>query len=221
MRNIFLDLKIKRELREFQRFKEHYDFKPLKLTQKSDGSVFVGEICIREGEDGEWVGETESFVNVGYKIHGAMPKVLSNLFPYNFYFRGHKLASIEPIFQAFKFKDKKMQKALFPYYGLNSNNIKACSDYDWKRTGIVYFLGKKMNRYEKEYTDFIDEVYINAIQNPLYRNVLKNVGDRYILHAMGEPKQENTSWTREEFERELNCLKDFIISKDSGKLKNY
>lgn len=219
MRNLFLDFKIKRELKEFKKFKENFHFVPLKLNEKDDGSVFAGDVCIREEKDGEWVGETENFVNVGYKIHGAKSKVLSNLFPYEFYFRGFKLNSIEPVFQSFKFKDKKMQKLLFRYDGLNSNNIKAASDYDWKKTGIVYFLGKKINRFEKEYADFIDEVYISAIQNPLYRNVLKNIGEKYILHAMGEPKAENTAWTREEFEKELNCLKNFLIMKDGNKLK--
>lgn len=217
MRNLFLDLKIKKELKEFKVFKQNYKFIPLEVTETDDGSVFVANTCIREGKDGDWVGETEDFVNVGYKIHGAISKVLSNLFPYEFYFRGFKLNSIEPIFQAFKFKDAKMQKLLFKYYGLNSNNIKSASNYDWKKTGIVYFLGKKFNRFEKEYAEFIDEVYISAIQNSLYRNVIKSIGNKYILHAMGGPKAENTSWTRLEFEKELNCLKDFLIMKDNKK----
>lgn len=213
MKNLFLDLKIKKELAQFKQFKSKYSFTPINLVEKQDGSIFAGDVCVREGKEGEWVGETDTFVNVGYKIHGSMPKALSNLFPYEFYFKGQKLGAIEPVFQSFKFKDKKMQKLLFKYSGLNSNNIKSASDYDWKRTGEIYFLGKKMNRFEKDYEDFIDELYISAIQNPLYRNVLKNVGEKYILHAMGEPKKENTTFTREEFEKELNCLKDFVIFK--------
>lgn len=213
MKNLFLNLKIKKELSEFKAFKQNYVFKPLELTKNADGSVFANGVCIRDGEDGDWVGETDDFINVGYKIHGAKSKVLSNLFPYKFYFKGYKLSAIEPVFQAFKFKDKTLQKHLFSYSGLNSNNIKACSDYDWKKTGELYFLGKKMNRFGKDYEDFIDELYISAIQNPLFKSALKNIGSKYILHAMGEPNKENTSFTREEFERELNCLKDFVIFK--------
>ena len=61
-----------------------------------------------------------------------------------------------------------------------------------------------------EYEDFIDELYISAIQNPLYRNVLKNVGEKYILHALGEKSRDETVFSREEFEYELNALKAFV-----------
>lgn len=214
MKNIFLDLKIKNELEEFKKFKGNYNFTLMELNKKNDGSIYYGDVCIRLGEEGEWLGECDYFVNVGYKIHGAMPKALSNLFPYSFYFRGYKLNSIETVFQAFKFKNKTEQKYLFSYFGLNSNNIKACSDYDWKASGKVYFLGKEYDRFGKDYEDFIDELYISAIQNPLYRNALRNVGYKYILHAMGEEDNTKTSFTRQEFEKELNILKDFVLYKD-------
>lgn len=41
--------------------------------------------------------------------------MLSNLIPYNFKFRGIKLASIENFFQGIKFKDKKIQNYIFSY----------------------------------------------------------------------------------------------------------
>ena len=65
-----------------------------------------------------------------------------------------------------------------------------------------------------EFDDFIDELYVSLIQNPLYRNALKKVGDKYILHALGEKTKMDTVFTREEFERELNCLKEFVRSKN-------
>ena len=64
--------------------------------------------------------------------------------------------------------------------------------------------------YVDEYEDFIDELYISAIQNPLYRNVLKNVGSKYILHAMGEISKDETVFSRFEFEYELNALKAYV-----------
>lgn len=214
MRNIFRDIKIRKELKEFRKFKDNYQFKMLELDEKEDGGIFLGNICLRENKDSEWLGECEDFVNVGYKIHGAKPKVLSNLFPYKFYFKGFWLESIESVFQSFKFKDKTMQRLLFSYNGLNSNNIKAASDYDWKKSGIIYFQGKKIDRFSKEIENFIDELYISALQNPLYRNVIRNTGDKYILHAMGEKDNHLTGFTRYEFEKELNTLKDFVLSKD-------
>ncbi len=211
MKNLFKELKIKKELREFLEFKKNYKFEFKEILEK-DNSLYCDGICIRDGKEGEWVGETENFINVGYKIHGAMPKVLSNLFQYEFYFRGFKLQSIESVFQGIKIKDKKTQRFLFKYHGLNSNNIKSAYDYDWKENKKVYFQGKAIERNSKNYDDFIDELYISAIQNPLYRNVLKNVGEKYILHAMGEISKDETVFSRFEFEYELNALKAYVQS---------
>ena len=139
-----------------------------------------------------------------------MPKVLSNLFQYEFYFKGFMFQSIEGVFQGFKVKNKKAQRLLFKYHGLNSNNVKMAYDYNWRLDKKVYFQGRAIDRNSKAYEDFIDELYISAIQNPLYRNVLKNVGDKYILHAMGETSRDETVFTRYEFERQLNTLKAYL-----------
>lgn len=210
MRNLLKDLKIKKELKRFREFKKTFKFDCKEVDEKEDGSLFCDGVCIRNGKDGEWVGESETFVNVGYKFHGPLPKALSNLFPYEFYFKGFKLHSIEGVFQGFKIKDKNTQKFLFKYHSLNSNNIKAAYDYNWREKKIIYFQGKAMKRDSKEYEDFIDELYVSAIQNPLYRNVLKNVGDKYIMHALGEKSKENTVFTRFEFEYQLNALKAYV-----------
>ena len=210
MKNIFKELKIKKDLKKFKEFKKNIKFELKEIKEAKDGSLYVDDICIRVSKDGEWIGETETFVNVGYKIHGALPKALSNLFQYEFYFKGFKLKSIESIFQGFKIKNKKTQRYLFNYYGLNSNNIKIAYDYNWRIEKKVYFQGKAIDRNSEEYVNFIDELYISAIQNPLYRNVLKNVGDKYILHAMGEISRDETVFSRSEFEYELNALKAFV-----------
>lgn len=209
MRRLFKELKIKKELKKFREFKESFKFEFKDIIEKND-SLYCDGICIRDGKNGEWIGETEKFINVGYKIHGAMPKVLSNLFQYEFYFRGFNLQSIESVFQGFKIKNKKTQRFLFKYHGLNSNNIKSAYDYNWREDKKVYFQGKIIDRNSIEYEKFIDELYISAIQNPLYRNVLKNVGDKYILHAMGETSKDETVFSRFEFEFELNALKEFV-----------
>lgn len=210
MKNLFLERKIKKELAEFQKFKANYKFEMKELIENPDGSVQFDGVTIRANKDAEWVGETDNFVNVGYKFHGAMPKALSNLFPYEFYFKGFHLHSIESVFQGFKFIDPKCQKLLYSMHGLDSNNVKACTDYNWHKTGFVYFQGKAILRDSAEFDNFIDELYISAIQNPLYRNALKNVGSKYILHAIGGKTKQETAFTRYEFERELNCLKEFV-----------
>lgn len=199
--------KIYKELAEFRNFKSTYEFEQ-KNIEEIDGIEFVdGEPLINE--EGEKVGECEKWINVGYKYKGPYSKILSNLFPYEFEFRGKKLSSIESFFQGIKFKDIEMQDLVFKYSGLDSNNVKACSNYDWKETGMIYWQGKEIDRFSKEYDELIDEVYISAIQNSLYRSALKNC-NKNIIHTMGEIEKNETVFTRYEFEKQLNCLKDFL-----------
>lgn len=44
---------------------------------------------------------------------------------------------------------------------------------------------------------------------PLYRNVLKKC-DKPIIHSLGNENEQETVFTRYEFEKQLNCLKDFL-----------
>lgn len=162
-----------------------------------------------EDENGKATVECEKWIDVGYKHHGAYAKALSNLFPYEFKFRNKKLNSIESFFQGIKFKDVKMQNLIFAYSGLASNNVKVCRGYDWKKTGIVYWQGKEIVRQSREYDELVDELYISAIQNPLYRNLLRTC-EKDIIHSIGEKEPSQTVFTRYEFERQLNCLKDFL-----------
>ena len=67
-----------------------------------------------------------------------------------------------------------------------------------------------MARDSKEYESFIDEMYVSLLMNPLFLGAIKNVKDKYIMHAMGNSDSHETTFTRYEFERELNCLKEFV-----------
>ena len=210
MKNIFKEIKIKKELKRFQNFKSKYEFKQLEIVRKNN-SLFCNDICIKENDNSEYLGETDTFVNVGYKLHGAFPKILSNLFPYSFYFKGFHLKSIESFFQGIKFKNKKTQKEVFKLSGLDSNNIQVAQDYDWKKEQTIYFMGKQYLRDSKEYDTLVDELYVSLLQNPLYVNALKNIGNKYILHAIGETDKTKTVFTRYEFEKQLNCLKEYCL----------
>lgn len=199
--------KIKKELEEFKKFKKNYEFN-FEEVEEIDGVEYYKGLPLVD-EEGKDVGDCEKWINVGYKHKGPYAKVLSNLFPYEFKFKGKKLSSIEAFFQGIKFEDIDMQNLVLKYSALNSNYVKVCSGYDWKKTGIVYWQGKEIDRYSQEYDDLIDELYISAIQNPLYRNILKTT-DKEIIHTMGGKEKQDTVFTRYEFERQLNCLKDFL-----------
>ncbi len=73
----------------------------------------------------------------------------------------------------------------------------------------MYWQGKEIKRDSDEYDNLVDELYISAIQNPLYRNVLKNI-NKPIIHSIGEVDKKKTVFTRYEFEFMLNCLVEFL-----------
>lgn len=210
--------KIKKELKEFLTYKNNYKFIQKELIERDD-CIFCENELLKD-KDGNKISETENWIDVGYRNRGDFPQMLSNLFPYNFKFRGKKLASIENFFQGIKFKDKKTQNYVFTYYGTQAVHIKAASSYDWKETGEIYWQGKAIKRESKEYELLIDELYISAIQNHLYRNILSNC-DKQIIHSIGENDKKETTFTRYEFEFELNCLKDFIKSKNKKEVEKY
>jgi len=200
-------MEILKELEEFKKFKETYQFEQ-KEIEEIDGKEYCEGYPLMN-EEGEMIGECEKWINVGYKHKDSYAKVLSNLFPYEFEFKGKKLSSIESFFQGIKFKDVNMQNHVFAYSGLDSNRVKVCSGYDWKVTGKIYWQGQEIDRYSSEYDELVDELYISAIQNPLYRNVLK-ICNVYIMHSIGGKEKSDTVFTRYEFEKQLNCLKEFL-----------
>jgi len=202
-----MDKKVKEELKAFKEFKKNFKFNQKEIVQDGEDLYCDGEL-LQKGEE-KPIGETEKWINVGYKLKGSFSKVLSNLFHYEFVFEGKHLSSIETFFQGIKIKDKDTQDYIFIYSGLDSNNIKVASDFNWKESGIVYWQGKSIKRDSKEYDDLVDELYISAIQNPLYRNVLKNV-NKPIIHSIGEGDKKETVFTRYEFEFMLNCLVAFL-----------
>ena len=202
-----MEEKIKEELKKYKEFKQNYKFEQKEIIEKN-GIEYCEEISLKN-EEGETIGESEKWVNVGYKHKGPYAKALSNLFPYKFTFRNKQLNSIEAFFQGIKFKNKEMQDYVLEYSGLDSNNIKIATDYNWKESGILYWQGKEIDRFSTEYDEIVDELYISAIQNPLYRAVLTNC-KKDIIHSMGVEEKSETVFTRYEFEKQLNCLKDYL-----------
>ncbi len=204
--------KIKQELSEFKEFKKYTPFVQKEILEKDDDFLCDGLSLFDESE--KLVGETKSWLNVGYNIKNSQSRCLSNLFPYQFEFKGFQLKSLEAFFQCLKFKDPELQRYLFDYAGIDAYHIQIASSYNWKETGILYWQGEPIHRLSSLYEDLVDEVYISALQNPLYRSILKKT-DKYILHSIGKENPMETVFTRFEFERELNLLSLFLKEKES------
>lgn len=202
-----VDEKIAKELQEFLKFKENFEFEFKDILDKN-GNLYCEELPIFD-EKGKYIAECEKWINIGYVINGSFSKTLSNLYPYEFDFRGFHLKSLESFFQGLKFKNPEIQKLIFSYSGTDAYHIQAASDYNWKETGYIYWQGQAVKRDSAEYDLLVDEAYISMAQNPLYRQALKNV-TKPLIHSMGKASKEETLLTRYEFEKQINCLSAFL-----------
>ena len=199
-------------LARYREFKKNFKF-DFKQIEKNENGLFVDGICIEDKNGKNIVFETDTFINAAYGARVGIARLLSNLFPYQFKFRGKKVASIEGILQGIKYKDIKTQNLVLNYSGADAYYVRTCNSIDfWGDSGILYWQGKEIKRESGEYQLFIDELYISALKNPLYKRALLASGNKYILHHIGRDNPKETVLTRYELESTLACLRAFLIS---------
>lgn len=200
---------MKRTLKKFQDFKNSLNFNFIELKKTDDG-IFFGNVCL-EKSTGEKIFEGENFINISFKSRTSIAKILSNLFPYSFKFKGKKVASIEGVLQAIKYKDKKTQNLVLKYSGLDAYHTRGCNNYDfWGNTGLLYWQGKEIKRNSKEYQTFLDELYLSALKNLLYKRALISSGNKYLIHHIGRDNINETVLTRYEYESRLYYIREFL-----------
>lgn len=201
----------KKEILMYTNFRKNYslDYKPLK--KEGDTIYYDGELV--EDENKKY-GEGEKFINIGYNFKNSLSRTLSNLYPMTFKFRGKKVASIEGVMQGIKYKDKRTQNLVLKYSGLDAYHTRGANALDfWGEQGVLYWQGKAIKRDSEEYQIFVDELFLSASKNPIYKRCLLATGDKYILHHIGKENIKDTVLTRYEFELRLNSLRAFLSSR--------
>ena len=202
-----LENKIDTELKKFRIFKQKFFWKQLPL-EEIDGKMYCEGFPIYDGE-GKLIGECEKWINIGIMIKSPLSRILSNLYPYDFEFRGFHFKSLEGFFQGVKFKNPEIQQRVFDYSGYNAYCLKAANDRQWQEDGNLYWQGRPIKRDSEEYGDILDELYVAAAQNQLFRQALKNA-DRPLIHSLGRTDKNETVLTRYEYEAEINALSAFL-----------
>lgn len=198
----------KKEISKYTKFRKNFSLDYKILTEKDGCIYYDGEIV--EDENKKY-GEGERFLNIGYNIKNSLSRGLSNLYPLSFTFRGKKVASIESIMQGIKYKDKHLQNVILSYSGLDVYHTRGANLLDdWTRDGKLYWQGREMYRDSEEYQIFVDELFLSASKNPLYKRFLEASGDKYILHHIGKVNPAETVLTRYEFELRLNSLREYL-----------
>ena len=195
-------------IKSFTEFRKEYKFEYKELDIKENKIFFDNELI--EDEEKKYP-EGENFINIGYNFKNSLSKSLSNLYPIRFKFKGKWVNSIEGVLQGIKHKDKKLQNIILNYSGLDAYHTRASNSLDfWGDSGTLYWQGKPIKRDSEEYQVFLDELYLSASKNPLYKKCLLSTQKKYLLHHIGNKNRDETVLTRFEFEQRLNCLREFI-----------
>lgn len=198
----------KKDIQKYTKFRQNYvlNFKP--LERDGDNTYFNGELV--EDKDKKYAVGT-SFINIGYNFKFSLARTLSNLYPIRFKFRNKWVNSIEGVLQSIKYQDKKLQNLILNYSGLDAYHTRAANTADfWGNNGILYWQGKPFKRDSEYYQIFLDELYLSAVKNPLYKKCLLSTDNKYLLHHIGCENINETVLTRFEYEQRLNSLRDYI-----------
>jgi hypothetical protein len=165
-----------------------------------------------------WV--TDDFVDISYESTNSIAASLSNLFPYNFDFRGYKVKSVEGVLQALKHKDIKEQQLIFNYAGKDAYHVRASSfNDDWREMGYLYFDGKQIDRFDIPYQNLLNELYLAVGSNPLFASTLKHTGKRELLHSIGILNPTETILTPREYIERLKIIREALITDKNPKIK--
>lgn len=198
----------KNDIKKFTQFRKNFKFNYQPLVIENCKIYYNKELV--EDEEKKY-GDGETFINIGYNFKNSLSRVLSNLYPIKFKFRGKWVNSIEGVLQSIKHKDKKIQNLILKYSGLDAYHTRCSNMLDfWGESGILYWQGKPIKRNSEEYQSFIDELYLSAVKNPLYKKFLLATENKYLLHHIGKDDVNQTVLTRFEFEQRLNSLREYI-----------
>ena len=160
----------KNHIKKFTDFRKNYNFNYKELEVQENKIFFDRELV--EDEEKKYPLGT-NFINIGYNFKNSLSRSLSNLYPIKFKFRGKWVNSIEGVLQGIKHKDKNLQNLVLKYSGLDAYHTRGSNTLDfWGNTGILYWQGKPIKRDSEDYQIFLDELYLSAVKNPLYKKCL-------------------------------------------------
>jgi hypothetical protein len=181
-----------------------------------------------------------NFIDISYSSRESESSVLSNMFPYSFYFQRHiidsskntlerlkhiysflrryKVSSAEGLLQGLKHKKVSLQRQVFKYSGKDAYHIRVASFInDWREDGFLYFNGKKINRFGIEYQQLLNDLYLSLMNNPFFANSLKNTKEKVLLHSDGKLDSSETTLTPREYILRLECMREYLLNMISKK----
>ena len=132
---------------------------------------------------------------------------LSNFSGHRFFLDGVQCNSMEGFLQSLKFKNPEMQIEVCKLVGFGAKRKGASKN--WKVSQVLYWRGREIGRYSKEYQDLLDNAYEAMYRDSeSFRKALKASGNSVFTHSIGKNKECDTVLTVKEFCSRLTKLRE-------------
>ncbi len=160
--------------------------------------------------------ENELTVNINSKSEFPI-NILSNFSNNSFILDGVNIKCMESFLQSLKFKNIDKQKKIC---SLTAKEAEKAGKYHnlWKLSKMLYWNGKRINRYSKKYTELITRAYdAMAESNPEFVKILLSTEYKILADSELEDSKRKTLLTENEFTEEQL----FRLRKKNKEKKSY
>lgn len=193
---------------EFKKLRESFTYIELQMI---DDKIYFKNELVEDSENNIKIAVGENFYNIFYGSKDSICRVLSNLYPIKFRFKGKIVNSIEGVLQGVKYKNRKIQNLVFKYSGIDAYHTRGANIIDdWTTTQTLYYKRKPMARDSEEYQNFLDDLYLSALKNPIHSRALLSTQNKYLLHHIGCLDKRETVLTRYEYESRLYASREIL-----------
>lgn len=181
-----------------------------------EAAVFNLLTLFRHGYAAE--NKCSSYIDIKYGSDDPKATALSNFSEHPFVFDGVKCKSMESFLQSLKFKNPEKQMEVCQMDGKSAKKVGSRHNF-WKYSGgNLYWQGKYINRFSKDYDDFIDTAYVALFEgnkdfvDALMSTVDENGMKLLFEHTVGKDMYEDTILTDYEFIDRLYQLREIQIN---------
>lgn len=144
-------------------------------------------------------------IDISYKDEES--SVLSNLFPHKFKIDDVTCLSMESFLQSLREPSTVLQTTICSEYnGYMAYKMRRALR-DWRKTGIVYWRGQKIQRNSAEYQKLLKRAYCSLYNDCIvFRTTLIRTHGKFLIHSMGCDDPNETLLTESEYRNQLNML---------------
>lgn len=153
-------------------------------------------------------------INIYSKSSNEIARILSNFHGNSFVFEGIPFPCFEAFVQCLKFPDPEEQ-LLVAQMDAKAAKEKGRTQR-WQETGLVYWKGRPIDRYGREYRELLDRAYDALCENEEFADALLRSKGNILIHTIGKNRKTATVLTAYEFCSMLARKRRMLSARQKG-----